>query len=42
MTTPKPPVTPADPSRGICPTCGLYAKLPGAALAGEAAGRARG
>lgn len=28
MTTTPKPVTPPDPSRGICPTCGLYAKLP--------------
>jgi|GEM_PF-5909819 len=22
------PVTPPDPKRGVCPTCGMWAKLP--------------
>tara|TARA_Y100000310_G_scaffold221678_1_gene223296 strand:+ start:840 stop:986 length:147 start_codon:yes stop_codon:yes gene_type:complete len=48
MSTPK-QITPPDPQRGICPTCGLWARLPKpnedamhTALAGEAAERARG
>lgn len=27
MTRPT-PITPPDPQRGICPTCGMWAKLP--------------
>ncbi len=27
-----PPITPPDPQRGVCPTCGMWAKLPQAAV----------
>lgn len=40
--TKRPLVTPEDPARDICPTCGLWTFKDGRnSLAGEAAGRER-